>query len=270
MWLIQSASYGFFHRCLYSVGHGKPSLHPCDGWGNQPWRTGCKLMNGLPSIYAEQLPPLPADVVYASFWVGFEGNIPGSGSGSEPAEAIHDWQRELGQLGGRGHISHALRVLQNLYSQQLFWTFLYRIVDYSFFVLRPRVAEQKQSRFFPSAFCFSVSPCAFCLSFVAACFPQMRAWSMTSCSPSPVVLSSHSGPAPSLRRSGAVVSFISTCHPLLPLGPLSSSASRRGATPTTHNSSLLAPALPWQRSSVPCFCMGSQEASYLMLLVSCC
>jgi hypothetical protein len=72
----------------------------------------------LPAMFAEQTPPLPTDIAYASFWAGFEGIIPGSGSGSEPAEAIHGaWQRELGQLGGRGHISHALQVLQNLYSQ---------------------------------------------------------------------------------------------------------------------------------------------------------
>lgn len=69
----------------------------------------------LPSRFSEQMPPLMAVVVYASFWVGSEGIIPGSGSGSEPAEAIHGaWQRELNQLGGRGHISHALQVLQNL------------------------------------------------------------------------------------------------------------------------------------------------------------
>ena len=31
-----------------------------------------------------------------SFWVGFDGIIAGTGSGSEPAEAIHAaWQREL-------------------------------------------------------------------------------------------------------------------------------------------------------------------------------
>ena len=71
--------------------------------------------------------PLPAqfasenvgpDIVYVSFWVGFEGIIPGMGSGSQPAEAIHAaWQRELMQLGGKGSINHCLHVLQNLYTQ---------------------------------------------------------------------------------------------------------------------------------------------------------
>ena len=70
--------------------------------------------------------PLPAllrnkyssDVAYVSFWVGLDGIIPGSGSGSEPAEALHaSWQRALAELGGKGNIGHAFTVLQKLYTQ---------------------------------------------------------------------------------------------------------------------------------------------------------
>lgn len=68
----------------------------------------------IPAIFRDHV---SADIVYTSFWVGFDGIIPGSGSGSEPAEAIHaSWQRELAQLGGRGNIGHALHVLQKLYT----------------------------------------------------------------------------------------------------------------------------------------------------------
>ena len=66
----------------------------------------------LPAIFKTQYTP---DIVFASFWVGLEGIIPGSESGSEPAEVIHaSWQREWEQLGGRGGVGHALHVLQNL------------------------------------------------------------------------------------------------------------------------------------------------------------
>ena len=70
--------------------------------------------------------PLPAlfrykyssDVAYVSFWVGLDGIIPGSGSGSEPAEALHaSWQTALAELGGKGNIGHAFTVLQKLYTQ---------------------------------------------------------------------------------------------------------------------------------------------------------
>ena len=68
----------------------------------------------LPAIFKDRY---ASDIVFASFWVGLEGIMPGSGSGSEPAEAIHAaWQRELAQLGGRGGVGHALHVLQKLYT----------------------------------------------------------------------------------------------------------------------------------------------------------
>lgn len=72
----------------------------------------------LPSIFSEQATGLPKNVSYVSFWVGFDGIIPGSGSGSEPAEALHGaWQTELASLGGRGDINHCLHALQNLYTK---------------------------------------------------------------------------------------------------------------------------------------------------------
>lgn len=69
----------------------------------------------LPATFQNQC---ASDVVCASSWVWVGCTIPGSGSGSEPAEAIlASWQRELGQLGGRQNIRHALHVLQSLYTQ---------------------------------------------------------------------------------------------------------------------------------------------------------
>ena len=49
----------------------------------------------MPAIFQGHHSP---DIIFVSFWVGFDGILPGSGSGSEPAEAIHSsWQRELNQ-----------------------------------------------------------------------------------------------------------------------------------------------------------------------------
>ena len=82
----------------------------------------------LPAQFACQM--LPDDIVYVSFWIGFDGIISGSGSGSEPAEALHSsWQRELSQLGGRGNINHGLQVLQQLYTQH--WKDWYKWGDSS-------------------------------------------------------------------------------------------------------------------------------------------
>lgn len=83
----------------------------------------------LPSIFSEQAAG-PQDLIYVSFWVGFDGIIPGSGSGSEPAEAVHGaWQTELASLGGRGDINHCLCVLQRLYTQH--WQDWYSWMDAS-------------------------------------------------------------------------------------------------------------------------------------------
>ena len=55
---------------------------------------------------------------YVSFWSGLEGSIPGSGSGSQPAEALHaPWQQHLEALGGKGSVDHVLAVMQNLYTE---------------------------------------------------------------------------------------------------------------------------------------------------------
>ena len=52
----------------------------------------------------------------ASFWVGAFGVHPGTGSGNEPAEAVHAaWQRQLEALGGKGNVVTSLTVLQKLY-----------------------------------------------------------------------------------------------------------------------------------------------------------
>lgn len=62
----------------------------------------------MPAIFQGHHSP---DIIFVSFWVGFDGILP------EPAEAIHpSWQWELNQLGGRGNIGHALHVLQKLYT----------------------------------------------------------------------------------------------------------------------------------------------------------
>lgn len=55
---------------------------------------------------------------YVSFWSGLHGTVPGSGSGSQPAEAMHSpWQRQLTALGGAGSVGHVLTVMQNLYKE---------------------------------------------------------------------------------------------------------------------------------------------------------
>ena len=52
----------------------------------------------------------------ASFWVGAFGVHSGTGSGNEPAEAVHAaWQRQLEALGGKGNVVTSLTVLQKLY-----------------------------------------------------------------------------------------------------------------------------------------------------------
>ena len=55
-------------------------------------------------------------LTYVSMWRGLEGCVPGSGSGSQPAEALHaGWQKQLSQLAGKGTCSHVLGVMQRLY-----------------------------------------------------------------------------------------------------------------------------------------------------------
>ncbi len=55
---------------------------------------------------------------YVSFWSGLHGTVPGSGSGSQPAEAMHSpWQRQLTALGGAGSVGHVLTVMQKLYKE---------------------------------------------------------------------------------------------------------------------------------------------------------
>ena len=53
----------------------------------------------------------------ASFWVGAFGVHPGTGSGNEPAEAVHAaWQRQLEALGGKGNVVTKLyRTWRHLY-----------------------------------------------------------------------------------------------------------------------------------------------------------
>ena len=58
---------------------------------------------------------------YVSFWSGIDGIVAGSGSGSEPAEALHaSWQRELDSLGGKGDVPQVLQCMQTLHSRH--WT----------------------------------------------------------------------------------------------------------------------------------------------------
>ena len=58
-----------------------------------------------------------SSLIYCSFWTGREGLVPGSGAGSQPAEALHSpWQRHLESLGGAGDIGHVMSVMQKLYN----------------------------------------------------------------------------------------------------------------------------------------------------------
>ena len=73
--------------------------------------------------YERPLPPAlcraPADqLIFASFWRGRDGCFPGTGGGSQPAEAVHAaWQTQLQKLGGKGDVSHVLGVMQRLYTE---------------------------------------------------------------------------------------------------------------------------------------------------------
>ncbi|CAJ1399628.1 unnamed protein product, partial [Effrenium voratum] len=75
--------------------------------------------------YERPLPPAlcraPADadqLIFASFWCGRDGCFPGTGGGSQPAEAVHAaWQTQLQKLGGKGDVSHVLGVMQRLYTE---------------------------------------------------------------------------------------------------------------------------------------------------------
>lgn len=68
----------------------------------------------LKEKYVDSSPP----PTYVSFWSGLEGTVPGSGSGNQPAEALHaPWQRELSALGGKGGVGHVLAVMENLYQK---------------------------------------------------------------------------------------------------------------------------------------------------------
>ena len=55
---------------------------------------------------------------FSSVWVGVGGIWPGTGSGNEPTESVHAaWQRQLEALGGRVHVTEALRTMENLYEK---------------------------------------------------------------------------------------------------------------------------------------------------------
>eukprot|EP00438_Fugacium_kawagutii_P004393 Skav208133 [mRNA] locus=scaffold3170:20796:24740:- [translate_table: standard] len=55
---------------------------------------------------------------FASFWSGYEGVLPGTACGSEPAEALHaDWQANLKSDGGRSSVASVFPVLQKLYAR---------------------------------------------------------------------------------------------------------------------------------------------------------
>lgn len=70
------------------------------------------LPHALQQKYAAVSPAL----TYVSLWTGLDGIVPGSGAGSQPAEALHaPWQRQLEALGGAGDVGHVLTVMQNLY-----------------------------------------------------------------------------------------------------------------------------------------------------------
>ena len=64
-----------------------------------------------------QLDPLHSSSL-CSMWGGRDGCVPGSGSGNQPAEALHaPWQTRLKALDGKGNIPHVLAVTQKLYSE---------------------------------------------------------------------------------------------------------------------------------------------------------
>lgn len=55
----------------------------------------------LPFSLEQKYADVSPQPTYASFWSGLTGTIPGSGAGSQPAEALHaPWQRNLQSLGG--------------------------------------------------------------------------------------------------------------------------------------------------------------------------
>ena len=59
--------------------------------------------------------PMPT---YLSFWIGFRGCVPGTGGGSQSAEAQHaPWQRRPAALAGKGDVAPILGVLQKLYDE---------------------------------------------------------------------------------------------------------------------------------------------------------
>ena len=82
----------------------------------------------LPAALHRKYKNLPTLPTYVSFWCGLEGIVPGSGSGSQPVEAMHaPWQRELSALGGAGRVGHVLGVMQRLYKEH--WSQWYCLED---------------------------------------------------------------------------------------------------------------------------------------------
>ncbi len=66
----------------------------------------------LPAALLKKYEQVSVIPTYVSFWCGLEGTVPGSGSGSQPAEAMHaPWQRQLSQLGGAGSVGRVLTVM---------------------------------------------------------------------------------------------------------------------------------------------------------------
>jgi hypothetical protein len=83
----------------------------------------------LTSTYTQTLPASfsaaghDPECWFASFWCGYEGIVPGTGCGSEPAEALHsDWQKNFQSRVGRSTLVSALPVMQQLYDR---WCSLY-------------------------------------------------------------------------------------------------------------------------------------------------
>ena len=73
----------------------------------------------LPFCLHDKYQNSTAAVTYVSFWGGLEDCIPGSGSGNQPAEALHSpWQARLSELGGKGNVFHVLSVMQKLYTEK--------------------------------------------------------------------------------------------------------------------------------------------------------
>ena len=61
---------------------------------------------------------LQSDAEGVQTLVGVGGIWPGTGSGNEPTESVHAaWQRQLEALGGKGHVTEALRTMENLYEK---------------------------------------------------------------------------------------------------------------------------------------------------------